>query len=71
MTRESIRKNKIQINKIPKILFITNPNWDLDWTVEETKKIIEKLWKKAEITLISWKEANSTKIFSLLWCNSL
>ena len=67
MTREHIRINKKTINKKPKILFIINPTWDLDWTEKEAKEIIKKLWKKADISLIKWEKANSIKVFSLLW----
>lgn len=67
MTRENIRKNKVLKNKIPKILFITNPTLDLNGTIEETKEIMNHIWKKAEVTLIHGNEVTSTKIFSLLW----
>lgn len=67
MTRENIRKNKVIKNKIPKILFITNPTLDLDWTAQETKEIMNHIWKKAEITLIHGNDVTSTKVFSLLW----
>lgn len=67
MTRENIRKNNVVKNKIPKILFITNPTWDLNGTIQESKEIISKIWKKAEITFIYEKDVTSTKIFSLLW----
>lgn len=39
MTRENIRKNKITKNKKVKILFITNPTNDLEWTETETHHI--------------------------------
>lgn len=67
MTRESIRINERTINKKPKILFIINPTWDLPGTEKEVETIIKKLGKKAVITLIKGKKANSLKVFSLLW----
>ncbi len=67
MTRESIRKNKITKNKKASILFITNPTGDLEWSEKETINIAKKIEHKAEITIVSWTEANSAKIFSLLW----
>lgn len=70
MTREIIRKNNFKKNKTPKILFITNPTLDLEWSVIETKEIINKLWSNADITLISWELVTSTKIFSLFWQNN-
>lgn len=67
MTRENIRKNKITKNKKVKILFITNPTNDLEWTETEIHHINKQIWNKANITIISWEQANSAKILSLLW----
>lgn len=62
MTRETIRKNEIIKNKIPKILFIINPTWDLQWIEFEAEKIIKKLWNKVCIKLLQWKNATLINI---------
>lgn len=70
MTREKIRVNQKTKNKKPNILFITNPTCDLDWTINETNNIIEKISSKANITVIWEKNAKCSKILSLLSQNN-
>lgn len=64
MTREKKKENKIEKNKIPKILFIINPTNNLKETETEAENIIKKILKKAEIKILKWNNAN---LINVIW----
>lgn len=64
MTREKKKENKIEKNKIPKILFIINPTNNLKETEIEAENIIKKILKKAEIKILKQQNAN---LINVIW----
>lgn len=64
MTRELIRTNKSQKNKVPNMLFIINPTLDLDGTQHESEEIIKKITWKVNIRILKWKTANIQNVIN-------